>query len=110
MTVQGAQQLKLPAGVVGGTGITVTIQWPTAGVTLTGTTGITGTKRNLATGVKTALNGTMTATTAAAFTWKFGSNDVLTAGDYEVQFTAAFVLGNIVSAPSSWKVYAAIVV
>ena len=52
----------------------------------------------------------MTATTATAFTWKFGSNDVLTAGDYEVQFTAAFVLGNIVSAPSQWKVYAAIVV
>ena len=48
------------------------------------------------------------ATTAAAFTWKFGSNDVTTAGDVDVQFTAAFVLGNIVSAPSRWKVFEAI--
>ena len=108
MAIQGSQWLKLGSGVVGATGYTITVQWPTAGIALSGTTGLTGTKRSLTTGTTTVLNGTLLATGTSEFTWKFGSNDVLTADNYVVQFTAAFVLGNIVSAPSKWLVHASL--
>lgn len=71
---------------------------------------ITGFIKNSA-GTVRAIDGTLTLTTPASgiFTWAYGDNDVATAGEFTVQFNAAFG-----SAPTpaktiaaSWYVYPA---
>lgn len=58
---------------------------------LTGAT-ITGKKRNTATGVSSAITGTLVAVTPASgiFDWTYSAADVLTAGKFEVQFLATY--------------------
>jgi len=68
---------------------------------LTGAT-LTGTIRNLRTGVEQAITGMLAVTVAATgtFTWAYSAADVLTAGDYHVQFTATYGDGS--SDRSTW--------
>lgn len=69
------------------------ITWTNEGtaVNLTGAT-LTGVKRHKATGVVTALDGTLTLVTPASgvFSWTYGATDVGAAGLFEVQFIATF--------------------
>ena len=70
------------------------ITWTRDGSTaedLTGAT-ITGWIRNRNTGVTRAIAGTLTVTSAAAgvFTWTYSAADVADAGEFDVQFNAAF--------------------
>lgn len=60
-------------------------------VDLTGAT-LTGRLRDLETGTTTDLDGDLDIVTAASgiFDWTYGSDDVGTAGDYVVQFTATY--------------------
>lgn len=61
---------------------------------LTGAT-LTGTLRNRATGAVRAIAGALTVTdgAAGAFRWDYATADVAEAGDFDVQFTAAFAAG-----------------
>jgi hypothetical protein len=61
---------------------------------LTGAT-LTGTITNRATGTTRAIAGTLTVTDGAAgqFRWDYVAGDVSDAGEYDVQFSAAFASG-----------------
>ena len=61
---------------------------------LTGAT-LTGSIRNRATGETRAIAGTLTVTDgpAGAFRWDFAAADVAEAGEFDVQFTAAYTAG-----------------
>lgn len=63
-------------------------------VDLTGAT-VTARLRNVMTREATAADGVFTVTSAAAgvFRWDYGTTDVATAGNFTVQFTAAFGSG-----------------
>lgn len=54
---------------------------------------ITARIQNVATGAVVASDGTFSIVapgTNGVFTWAFGANDIATAGDYKVQFTATY--------------------
>lgn len=63
-------------------------------VNLTGAT-VTGAIRSRKTGTARAITGTLTVTDAASgvFTWAYSEADVADAGDFDVQFTAAYSAG-----------------
>lgn len=84
----------LADAVQGGKRPSQTITWGDedgAPLDLSGAT-ITARIRNRATGVAVDSDGTFTVTNGASgqFRWDYGTNDVATAGRFEVQFTAVF--------------------
>ena len=87
----------LPDRVKGGLRPSQSIQWQREDGTaenLTGAT-LTGTITNRATDTTRAIAGTLTVTDGAAgeFRWDYAAGDVDTAGEYDVQFNAAFSPG-----------------
>lgn len=62
---------------------------------LTGAAGITGSIRNRATGQVRAVAGALALANAAAgeFVWTYAAEDVAEAGEFDVQFVAAFASG-----------------
>ena len=84
----------LPDRVKGGLRPSQSIQWQREDGTaenLTGAT-LTGTITNRATAATRAIAGTLTVTDGAAgqFRWDYAAGDVDAAGEYDVQFGAAF--------------------
>lgn len=89
--------MALAAAVKGGLRPAQIVVWSRAnGVAepLTGAT-LTGTITNRATGVTRAIAGALTVTDGAAgeFRWDYAAGDVDTAGEFDVQFDAAFGSG-----------------
>lgn len=108
--------MALAAAVQGAKRPSQVITWTDADgtpVNLTGAT-ITGVIRNKSTGAARVIDGTLTVTTAASgiFTWAYGTADVATAGQFEVQFNAAFGAAPTParSITASWMVHEAITV
>lgn len=108
--------MALQDAVVGAKRPSQTITWQSRDGTVLDLTGatITAIIKNTNTGSSVASDGTFTVTDAAAgqFRWDYGTTDVSTAGNYSVQFNAAFG-----SAPTparnfiaSWKVQPALTV
>lgn len=97
--------VTLPPTVIGDRKRTLTITWKDVdevAVDLTGAT-ITGEIKNMATGVETAITGTLALVTAASgiFSWARSAADVATVGDYLVRFVATY------SGPLDTKSFAA---
>lgn len=89
--------MALAAAVAGGLRPAQIITWTREdgnAETLTGAT-ITGTITNRSTDTTRAIAGTLTVTDGAAgqFRWDYAAGDVDTAGEYDVQFSAAFGSG-----------------
>lgn len=90
--------MTLAAAIQGAKRPSQTITWTDedgVAVDLTGAT-ITARIRNVGTGVTATSDGVFAPTVNASdgeFTWAYGSNDILAAGMYEVQFSAAYGSG-----------------
>lgn len=89
--------MSLPTRVVGGRRPAMSITWSRDDGTaedLTAAT-LTGSIRDRATGTARAIAGTLTVTDgpAGAFRWDLAAADVVAAGKFDVQFTAAFASG-----------------
>jgi hypothetical protein len=89
--------MALATAVAGATRPSQIITWTRTdgnAETLTAAT-LTGKIRDHATGTTRAIAGTLTVTDGATgqFRWDYAAGDVLTAGTFDVQFTAAFASG-----------------
>lgn len=106
--------MALADAIAGGKRPSQVITWTDEDGTAFDLSGATITARikNIVTGVTTDADGVLTITSAATgvFRWDYGTNDVLVAGLFEVQFTAAFgstpTPARTLSAP--WLVHEAI--
>ena len=94
----------LAPAVVGDTHSPQTITWENQDLTAATLSAV---KKNLDTGVVTAVTGAFAVTNATSgiFTWTYGAADTETAGRYLVQFTATYATKQDSSSPASWLVY-----
>lgn len=103
---------ELDKAVQGAVRPSFAITWADAdgvAVDLTGAT-LTGTIRNLSTGVTRAIAGALVITNAVAgvFRWDFAAGDVAEAGRFTVQFNAAYGAGATPGKtfPAAWTIVA----
>lgn len=107
--------MALSFAVEGARYIAQSITWTDEDGTAVDLTGavLSGRIRNTATGVVTAIDGTLTpdadqATNPGVFTWAYGTNDVGTVGLFEVQFIATFGSLTEKTLLEKWQVYDAL--
>lgn len=91
--------MSLPDAIAGGRRPSLLVTWYQEGTTtpenLTGATLTGKIRRGVGSGTTESITGTLTVTDAEAgvFRWDFSAADVATVGNFEVQFTATFGVG-----------------
>ena len=104
---QGSTRVRIGDAVVGSNAIVLTICLDIDDIDLTDADSITGTRRNIETGVTVPLTGVMTAVNENTFTWQLSIADTLEAGTYEIVFTIDIAGDFARNVSSRWVVWPA---
>ena len=104
---QGSTRVRIGDAVVGSNAIVLTICLDIDDIDLTDADIITGTRRNVDTGITVPLTGVMTAVNENTFTWQLSIADTLEAGTYEIVFTIDIAGDFARNVSSRWVVWPA---